>query len=74
MKNDNVIVNRKTFYDQPVDSDINRYQEISNLTTGQSKVYATGFLINYEYIRNHYKLIAVYLRRQKDSHPKAIKK
>ena len=73
MKNYNVIVNRKTFYDQPVDFDINRYQEIRNLTTGQGEVYATGCLINYEYIRNHYKLIAVYLRRQKDSHPKAIK-
>ena len=50
MKNYNVIVNRKIFYDQPVDFDINRYQEIRNLTTGQGEVYATGCLINYEYI------------------------
>ena len=33
----------------------------------------TGCLLDYEYIKNHYRLIAVELNRQKlDAHPKAI--
>ena len=27
----------KSFYDQPIDSDINRFEEIRNLTTGQGE-------------------------------------
>ena len=38
----NVINNRKTFYDQPIDSDIKRYEEVRKLTTGQGEYYTTG--------------------------------
>ena len=31
IKDYNVIINGKNFYDQPIDSDIKRYQEIRNL-------------------------------------------
>ena len=34
----------KNFYDQAIDSDIKRYEEIRKLTTGQGKDYTTGFL------------------------------
>ena len=37
--NHNVIINGKIFYDQAVDSDIKRYVEIRDLTTGQSDDY-----------------------------------
>ena len=46
-------------YDQPIDSDIKRYGEIRKLTTGQAEDYATGCLLDYDYIKNHYRLIAV---------------
>ena len=35
IKNYNVIINGKHFYDRAIDSDIKWYEEIRNLTTGQ---------------------------------------
>ena len=46
----NVIINGKSFYDQPTDSDIKRYEEIRKLTTGQGEDYTTGCLLDYDYI------------------------
>ena len=59
IKNDNVIINWKNFYDQPIDSNIKSYEEIRKLTTGQGEDCTTGYLLDYEYIKNHYRLIAV---------------
>ena len=61
IKNYNMIINGKSFYDQAIDSYIKRYGEIR--TTGQFKDYTTGCLLNYYYIKNHYRLIAVDLSR-----------
>ena len=55
----------KNFYDQGTDSDIKKYEEIRKLRTGQVEDYTTGCLLNYEYIKNHYKLIAIDLSSQK---------
>ena len=54
IKNDKIIINGKTFYDQVIDSDIKPYEEIRKLTTGQGENYTTGCLIDYDYIKNHY--------------------
>ena len=72
--NYNVIINRKNFYDQTIDSNMKRQGETRKLTTGQGEDYTPGYLSRYDYIKNHYKLIAVYLSRQKelDADPKAI--
>ena len=69
-----VIINGKKFHDQAIDSDIKRYEEIRKLATGQGKGYTTGCLLDYDYIKNHYRLIAIDLSRQKelDADPKAI--
>ena len=74
IKNYNVIVNGKNFYDQPVDSDIKRYEEIRKLTIGKGEDYATGYLLDYEFIKDNYRLIAAHLSRQKelDADSKAI--
>ena len=74
IKNSNVIINRKNFYNQPIDSDKLRDEEMRKLTTGQGEDYTTVYLLDYEYIKNHYRLIAVDLIRQKklDADPKAI--
>ena len=42
INNYNIIINGKSFYDQPIDFDINRYEEIRKLTTGQDEDYTTG--------------------------------
>ena len=65
IKNYNVIINGKSFYDQPIDSDIKGHAEIRKSTTGQGEDYTTGCLLDYDYIKNHYRLIAVDLSRQK---------
>ena len=56
----------KNFSDQAFDSDIKLYEEIRKLTTEQGEDYTTGCLLHYEYIKNHYRLIAVGLSRQKN--------
>ena len=43
IKNYNVIINGEHFYDQPINSDIKRYEKFRKLTTGQSEDYTTGF-------------------------------
>ena len=56
----------ESFYDQEVDSDIRSYEEIRKLTTGQGEDYTTGCFLDYDYIKNHYRLKAVDLSRQKE--------
>ena len=53
-----VIIDGKNFHDQPIDSDIKRYEEIRKLATRQSEDYTTGCLLDYKYFKNHYRLIA----------------
>ena len=76
IKNYNVTVNRKNFYVQPINSDIKRYEKIRKLTTGHGKGYTTRCYFDYEYIKNHYRLITLidFLSRQKelDADPKSI--
>ena len=66
IKNYNVITDEKKLYDQQPDSDIKRYEKMRKLTTGQGEDCTTGCLLNYEYIKNHYRLIAVDLSGQKN--------
>ena len=74
IKNYNVIINGKNFYYQAINSDIKRYEEIIKLTTGQAEGYTTGCFLDYDYIKNYYRLIVVDFTRQKelDANPKAI--
>ena len=74
IKNHNVIINGKNFYVQPIDSDMKRYKEIRKLTTGQCEDYTIDCLLDYGFIKNHYRLIAVGLSWQKElnADPKVI--
>ena len=73
IKNYNVIVNGNKFYDHPIDYDI-KWHEKGKLTSGQGENYTTGCLLDYEYIKIHYRLIAVPRSRQEelDAAPKAV--
>ena len=55
----------KKIYDQAIGSDIKRYEEIRKLTTAQGEDYTSWYLLEYDYTKNHYRLIAVDLRREK---------
>ena len=61
-------------YGQPLDSHIKRTWSNYKINKGQGEDFITGCLLDYDYIKNHYRLIAVDLRRQKklDLDPKAI--
>ena len=66
IKNYNIIINGKNFYEQPIDLDIKRYKETRKLTTEQGEDYTAGYLLDYEYIKNHDRPIVVNLSRQKE--------
>ena len=70
--NYNVIINEKNVYNQAIDSDIKRYEEVRKLTTGQVEDYTTWCFLDYDYIKNHYRLIAVDLSIQKELESKVI--
>ena len=74
IKDYNVMIDGKNFFDQPVKNDIRTYDIIQNIPTVQGDDYPTGCLLDYNYFKEHYKMIAIYLSKQKetDSDPKAI--
>ena len=46
-------------------TDAKWYEEIRELTIEQGEDYTTGCLLDYDYIKNHYRLIAICLSRKK---------
>ena len=64
IKNYNAIIDGKNFYEQAIDTDTQRCEEIRKLTTGQCEDYTTGCLLDYDYIKYHYRLIAIDLSKQ----------
>ena len=70
----NVIIDGRNFYDNPVESDIEKYRELKKVMIGKGEDYATGSLSDYDYFKKHYKLIAVDLSKQKglDADSRAI--
>ena len=64
--NYNVLVDGRSYYDQPINDMIKQYDEIRRIATGQGDDYTTGCLLNYQYFKDHYNLIAIDLSRQKE--------
>ena len=48
IKNHIDIINRKNFYDQAIDWDMNQYEEIWKLTERQDQDYTNGCFLDYE--------------------------
>ena len=72
----NVIIDGRNFYDNPIESDIEKYREFKNVMIGKGEDYTTGSLLDFNYFLKHYKLVAVDLSKQKELHadPRAIQK
>ena len=70
----NVIIDGRSFNDNPIESDIEKYRELKKVMIGKGEDYTTGSLLDYNYFDKHYKLIAVDLSKQKelDADPRAI--
>ena len=62
----NVLIDGRNFYDQPISDQIRKYDETRKIATGKGDGYTTGCLLDYQYFKNHYQLIAVDLSKQKE--------
>ena len=67
-KNYNVVIDGQNFYDQPVRNDLMTYDVIQKITTGQGDDYSTGCLLDYNYFKNYYKMIAIDWSKQQALH------
>ena len=55
----NVIIDGRNFYDNPIESDIEKYRELKKVVIGKGEDYTTGSLLDFDYFKKHYKLVAV---------------
>ena len=65
IKNYNVLIDGRNFYDQPINDLIKQYDEVRKFSTGQGDDYTTRYLLDYAYFKDNYRLIAVDLNKQK---------
>ena len=74
IKNYNVKIYGRNFYDQSINDSIKQYDEIRKISTGQGDDYTTGCLLDFAYFEKNYRLIAVDLSKQKalDADSRAI--
>ena len=74
IKGYNVMINGENFFDQPIKDNKVTCENIIKIATGQGDGYTTGFLLDYPYFKDSYKIIAVDLRKQQvlDTDPRAI--
>ena len=59
----NVIIDGRNFYDNPIESDIEKYRELKKVMIGKGEDYTTGFLLDYNYFDKYYKLVAADLSK-----------
>ena len=74
MKDYNVMIDGKNFFNQPVKNDLIKHENIGKIATGQGDDYTTGCLLDYNYFKTYYKMIAIALSKQQglDTDSKAI--
>ena len=62
VKDYNVIIDKLTFFDLPIKTEEETYEKIIDI--GRNNEYTTGNLLDYNYFKKHYKLIAIDLSKQ----------
>ena len=69
-----MLIDGRNFYDQPINDLIIQYDEMRKVLTVYGDDYTTGCLLDYVYLKDHYRLIPVDLSKQKalDADPRAI--
>ena len=70
----NAMIDGKDFFNQPVKSDLRTYDNILKTLIGQGEDYTTACLLEYNYFKKYYKIIAIDLSKQQtlDSDLKTI--
>ena len=61
--NYNIEVDGRNFCDQPINDLIKQYDEIRKVSRGQGDEYATGYLLDFAYFKNNFRLIAADLSK-----------
>ena len=61
-----LLMEERNFYDDPIESDIEKYRELKKVMIGKGEDYTTGSLLDFDYFKKHYKLVAVDLSKQKE--------
>ena len=74
IKDYNVMIDGKNFFDQSVRNDIVTYENIRKIAIGQGDDYITDCLLDYTYFKKYNKMIAIDLSKQQalDADPRAI--
>ena len=62
VKDYNVIIDKLAFFDLPIKTEEEAYEKIIDI--GRNNEYTTGNLLDYDYFKKHYKLIAIDLSKQ----------
>ena len=72
IKNYNVLIDGRNFYNQHVNSSIVRYSELLKMTTGRSEDYSTRCLLDYDYYIKDFSIGGIDLSHEAvlDSDPK----
>ena len=74
IKNYNIEIDGRNFYDQPINDSIKQYDETRKISTGQGDDYTTGCLLDFSYFEKTYRLMAANLSKQEalDTDSRAI--
>ena len=74
LPNVEVMIDGKNSFDQAMNNDFRRYENIQKTTAGQEDDYATGCLLDYPCFKENYKMIAIDLIKQQalDAYPRKI--
>ena len=57
------MVDGLNFFDQPVKNDLRTYENIQKIATAKGVDYTTGCLLDYNYFKEYYTLIAIDLNK-----------
>ena len=57
IKDYNVMIVGNSVFDQSINSNLKTYENIRKIATGKGDDYTTGYLLDYSYFKDHYKMI-----------------
>ena len=63
-KDYNVIIDKLAFLDLPIKTEVEAYEKIIDINYSRNNEYTTGDLLDYDYFKKYYKLIAIDLSKQ----------
>ena len=64
IKEYNVMIDGRNFFDRPINSMSKTYENIRKIAIGTGDDYTTGYLLDYPYFKDNYKMIVIDLSKQ----------